>query len=89
MYHNILVQLAMPSLDFARTEPQCLLQHIVHQAGPPNEKLGRVLHSIFQDERFCNSMLVHPETALRNMSEDWESWKLWRPPLFLRGGSLA
>jgi hypothetical protein len=75
MYENILVQLAMPNLDFAKTEMQYLIQQIVHQAGPPNEEISRALHHTLQDPGFDHSMLVQLETALGHISENWESWK--------------
>jgi hypothetical protein len=75
MYENILVQPAMPTLDFAKTETQCLMQQVVHQAGPSNEEVSRTLHHNLQDSEFCHSMLAQLETALKHLSENWESWK--------------
>jgi hypothetical protein len=75
MYENILVQLAMPSLDFSKTETQCLIQQIVHQAGPPNEEISRTLHHNLEDSDLCHSMLAQLELTLKHMSENWESWK--------------
>jgi hypothetical protein len=75
MWQNILVQLAMPGVDFARTETQCMLQQIVHQAGPPNGEVERKLHCILHDQEFCHSVLVKLETFLQSLSENWESWK--------------
>jgi hypothetical protein len=54
MYENILIQLAMPTLDFAKTETQCLIQQNVHQAGPPNEEVSRTLHRNLDDPNFCH-----------------------------------
>jgi hypothetical protein len=75
MYENILVQLAMPNMDFAKTETQCLMQHIVHQVGPWNGQVERTLHWILRDSDFCDSMLAQLEMTLRKISENWESWR--------------
>jgi hypothetical protein len=75
MYENILVQLAMPSIDFAKTETQYMLQHIVHQTGPLNGQVERTLHWVLQNPDFCNSMLSQLETALEQILENWEAWR--------------
>jgi len=73
MYKNILLQLAAPGIDFAKTETQYLLQQIVHQAGPPNGQAERTLHLILRDEGFCSSILEQLEVALQRISTNWES----------------
>jgi hypothetical protein len=75
MYENILVQLAMPAVDFGKVETQYLMQQIIHQTGPMNGQVERILHWILQDAQFCDSMLGQLESARNHISENWESWR--------------
>ncbi|KAH7095848.1 hypothetical protein FB567DRAFT_624053 [Paraphoma chrysanthemicola] len=74
IYENILVQLAMPSLDFAKAETHSLLQQVALQAGPSNGQIERTVHSRLQDTTFSNQLLAQLDLVIRRMSENWESW---------------
>ncbi|KAH4108552.1 hypothetical protein HBI25_111470 [Parastagonospora nodorum] len=74
MYQNILAQLAMPSLDFAKVECHVLILQIVHEAGPNNSRTERT-HHIVAEEAFGNAMLRQLEVSLRKVSQNWESWR--------------
>ncbi|KAH6230109.1 hypothetical protein HBI42_037710 [Parastagonospora nodorum] len=74
MLQNILVQLAMPGVDFTKPETHCMMQQVVQQTGPPNGTIERTLHCILQESKFSLAMLEQLEIALRNISENWESW---------------
>ncbi|KAH3956582.1 hypothetical protein HBH98_241660 [Parastagonospora nodorum] len=74
MYQNILAQLAMPSLDFAKVECHVLILQIVHEAGQNNSRTERT-HHIVAEEAFGNAMLKQLEISLRKVSQNWESWR--------------
>jgi len=74
MYQNILAQLAMPSLDFAKVECHVLILQIVHEVGPNDSRVERT-HHIVAEEAFGNAMLKQLEVSLRKVSQNWESWR--------------
>jgi hypothetical protein len=76
VFANILAQLAMPSVDFAKIETQVVIAQVVHQAGPPkNEYVERATHRILTEDSFGNTMLDKLETATRNVAQNWDSWR--------------
>ncbi|KAI1674179.1 DUF3638 containing protein [Pyrenophora tritici-repentis] len=78
-YQNILVQLAMPTVDLNKIETQCLLLQTIHRAGPPraigNTIPERAAHEILTGEAFCRALTNKIEAALRRISENWETWR--------------
>ncbi|KAF2019066.1 hypothetical protein BU24DRAFT_439393 [Aaosphaeria arxii CBS 175.79] len=66
-YSNILTQLSMPALDFAKEEAQLLIMQTIHQAGCPS----------MQDspERINHLQLTDRRCALDQVKENWESWR--------------
>ena len=76
-YQNLLVQLAMPTIDLNKIETHCLLLQTIHRAGPPtsNNNPERIAHEILSDELFCQELMNKIEAALRRMSENWETWR--------------
>jgi hypothetical protein len=75
IYSNILVQLATPSVDFAKAETHTLLLQAIEQCGVSNHTPNRVSHGILLDESFCCAMLEKLEVSLQRVSENWESWR--------------
>lgn len=77
-YQNILVQLAMPTLDLNKIETQCLILQTIHRAGPPtsNNNPERIAHEILTDELFCQALTNKIEAALWRVSENWETWRV-------------
>ncbi|KAI8930715.1 hypothetical protein NX059_012324 [Plenodomus lindquistii] len=75
VYANILTQLAMPSLDFSKTETQTLILQSIHQAGPGNERIERATHNVLVDASLGDTMIHLLHTSLRHRSENWESWR--------------
>ncbi|KAJ4367486.1 hypothetical protein N0V83_007069 [Neocucurbitaria cava] len=75
IHPNLLAYLAMPSLDFAKAETQALILQIVQQVGPSNAQVERASHSILTKADFSVAMLDKLEVALRDRSENWESWR--------------
>jgi hypothetical protein len=74
-YQNILAQLAMPMLDFAKVEVQALLLQTVHQAGPSNGRVEREAHHIVAEKAVGSAMLEQLEKRLRSVAQNWESWR--------------
>ncbi|KAH8702789.1 hypothetical protein GQ44DRAFT_778472 [Phaeosphaeriaceae sp. PMI808] len=76
-YQNILVQLAMPAVDLAKIETQCLVLRTLHRAGPlsSNNSVERTAHEILANESFCQALMDKIEAALGRVSENWETWR--------------
>lgn len=76
-YQNILVQLAMPTIDLAKIETQCLILQTIHRAGPPStgKIVERTAHEILVDDTFCQAVTGKIEAALGRVSENWETWR--------------
>lgn len=75
IYSNILTQLAMPTIDFAKVETQTLLLQVLGQCGLPNGLSSRTSHSILLEESYCHATLAQLELSLLRISENWESWR--------------
>lgn len=71
--HNILVQLAAPSLDFRKDETAIFLLQCLYQSGPPGDTPLRASHAVIDDEGFASSMLENVTTAWHRVKENWES----------------
>ncbi|KAF2866821.1 hypothetical protein BDV95DRAFT_611492 [Massariosphaeria phaeospora] len=77
-YLNILKELAMPALDFAKVETQCLILQTIHQVGAPSFPKGvpeRVNHQILVEHSFSHVMLDQLERAIVRVTDNWESWR--------------
>lgn len=82
---NILLQLAMPSLDFKKPETTLLLLQCAYQAGPRSSisrdaysilderKTLRSSHDFFRSEEKAGSLLQHLTEALQRVKSNWES----------------
>lgn len=76
MYSNILAQLAIPIVDFAKPEVQAMIAQVAHQARTRlDTRAERVGHCILTDATFGHAMLDQLEVALSRVSENWESWR--------------
>jgi hypothetical protein len=77
VYSNIVTQLAVPIVDFAKVETQCLVMQIIHQAGPSSEShlVERLIHQVLTDESLCAALLKEIEASLPRLAENWESWR--------------
>lgn len=75
IYSNTLTQLASSATNFTRVETQCLVLQTIQQVGLPNGKTERTNHEVVLEEAFGQAMLEQLETALRRVSENWESWR--------------
>jgi hypothetical protein len=75
IYWNILAQLAIPSIDFTKSEAQTLLLQVTEQTGTGNGSSSRLSHSILVESSFGGAILQQVEISLRRVSENWESWR--------------
>ncbi|KAE9371942.1 hypothetical protein N431DRAFT_456702 [Stipitochalara longipes BDJ] len=73
-WQNILLQLAVPAVDFKVAETGLVILQSIYQAGPSNsEKFLRAGHDILNDENFACSLLAALNDALERIKENWES----------------
>jgi len=74
-WHNILLQLTIPSLDFGRAETLYLILQAVNEAGPRSVGHGhlRDAHGILGEVRFGHALLSALQDALERHVKDWES----------------
>ncbi|RYC61027.1 hypothetical protein CHU98_g5182 [Xylaria longipes] len=72
-FHNILVQLAAPSLDFRKDETAIFVLQCLYQSGPSGDTPLRASHAIIDDEGFAFSLLENVTTAWHRVKENWES----------------
>ncbi|KXH25073.1 hypothetical protein CSIM01_12989 [Colletotrichum simmondsii] len=75
---NILVQLAMPKVDFNRPETALFLLQISLQVGPASSEVTRFAHRRLRDSEFGRQMLEHLTKCLWRVKENWEAYvALW------------
>lgn len=76
-YMNILAQLAMPALSFAKAETQCLIRQTIHQAGISSDQgtVERATHEELTYETFGNTLIRQLDLSLQRVTENWESWR--------------
>ncbi|KAI1266298.1 hypothetical protein F5Y18DRAFT_435235 [Xylariaceae sp. FL1019] len=72
-WHNILVQLAAPSIDFNNEETAAFIFQCIYQSGPPHDSWIRASHAIAGDERFSRHVLSHVNLAWERISKNWDS----------------
>jgi hypothetical protein len=83
IYPNILVQLAMPGVDFSKVETQCAIIQDIHQVGvPEHNQFERKSHWPLQDPSFCQKLLQLLENAFRRVEENSDSWRA--PLIFIQ-----
>ncbi|KAJ3543984.1 hypothetical protein NM208_g3286 [Fusarium decemcellulare] len=71
---NVLTQLAMPSIDFNKTETAIFLLQMSLQAGPPYPPKGaRYTHTQLCEQSFGHEMLAQLTQAVSRVQENWES----------------
>lgn len=72
-WQNILLQLAMPSVDFKKLETDIFILQVINQAGPPFKgSISRQGHQVLQDNRFAETILCRIEEATERLEENWE-----------------
>ncbi|KAI1100553.1 hypothetical protein F4804DRAFT_348467 [Jackrogersella minutella] len=75
-WQNILVQLALPSVDFRKQETVLVILQCIFQAGPcVNGNVLRDSHSILDNEHFSHALLISLYEALHRIEENWQSFQ--------------
>lgn len=73
-WQNILLQLAMPSVDFKQVETSLVILQSIYQAGPHQDgTLLRASHQVLMDGNFASALLRGLEESLERVRENWES----------------
>ncbi|OTA55802.1 hypothetical protein K449DRAFT_468641 [Hypoxylon sp. EC38] len=73
-WQNILVQLALPSVDFGKEETVLVILQCIFQTGPcRNDIVLRDSHSILSDTHFAYTLLGRLDEALHRIEENWQS----------------
>lgn len=72
-WENILLQLAMPSVDFKKLETTLVILQCLSQAGPRSVTPMRSAHQKLSDNTLANKILEVLNTALARVKENWES----------------
>ncbi|KAK3670783.1 hypothetical protein LTR78_009355 [Recurvomyces mirabilis] len=70
---NIMLQLAMPRIDFNRSETALVISQCINQAGPPGGTFQRESHADFQDESSTAKILDQVEVAFDSMKHSWKT----------------
>ncbi len=74
MYLNILNQLAMPTIDFLRTETRALILQVALQSGPSDGRIERLNHEILTQQEFSERLLTQISIATRLLEQNNGSW---------------
>jgi hypothetical protein len=70
---NILLQLAMPGVDFRKEVTTLVFLQCAHQAGPPGGGMLREAHSIFGDDDKAFDIVMNLDHAVEGIKRNWES----------------
>lgn len=73
-WQNILLELAMPSVDMKKAETTIFMLQIINQAGP--SKAGTAMrqgHAILSQDAFTIKLLCQIKEAMERIKENWES----------------
>ncbi|KAL8310331.1 hypothetical protein RB597_010256 [Gaeumannomyces tritici] len=73
-WQNILVELAIPYVDFRKDETNLVLFQAMYQAGPPSEGSAlRQGHHVLDDAGFSHELLHQLHEAAGRIKQNWES----------------
>ncbi|TKA22406.1 hypothetical protein B0A50_07912 [Salinomyces thailandicus] len=70
---NMMVQLAMPSVDFKKVDTTLVFLQCIYQTGPPNGEAMREAHSMFRAGTRVGFVLEHVKAAIERIKQNWES----------------
>ncbi|KAL5371982.1 hypothetical protein PMIN02_012711, partial [Paraphaeosphaeria minitans] len=72
---NILLQLAMPNVDFKKLETSLVLLQCIYQTGPqsPDKDQLRESHYQLRHDTYAAAIMSNLNTALDRVKENWES----------------
>jgi hypothetical protein len=73
-WHNILLQLGVPNVDFKKLETTLVVLQCIYQMGPSRSNdLLRESHYILQHDTFATAIMTNLNSALHRVKENWES----------------
>ena len=72
-WHNILVQIAAPSVDFKKDETALFVFQCIYQAGGSNGTPLRAAHSPASEDQYGHTLLECLRSAFERVKENWES----------------
>lgn len=73
-WHNILVQLHAPSVDFSKVETLLTLLQCAMQAGPPKSRsIIRMSHFVVTESQFACQLLNGLEIQLQHIRSNWQA----------------
>ncbi|KZF24028.1 hypothetical protein L228DRAFT_218359 [Xylona heveae TC161] len=72
-WENLLIQLAMPSVDWRKLETVIFAWQISHQTGPPSNSVHRASHKVLEDDKFVFKFCTYLAQSFTRLKENWES----------------
>lgn len=73
-WHNILVQIRCPIIDFKKIEASLVILQSIYQAGPADiDKHHRDSHSVLGDTNFTQDIICAIREAVGRIEQNWES----------------
>ncbi|KAK4626619.1 hypothetical protein CLAFUW4_05025 [Fulvia fulva] len=72
-WHNILVQLRTPGVDFKKLETTLFILQCIYQVGPPDSSTLRSGHAPVVYEDLARLLLVNLHCAVERVKANWES----------------
>ncbi|KAI0458811.1 hypothetical protein F5B21DRAFT_369579 [Xylaria acuta] len=74
-WHNVLKELASPSVDFRKEDTTLITLQCIQQAGQSDARnVLRETHSILEDKRFSAALLSNLSDACDRISRNWQSY---------------
>ena len=72
-WSHVLLQVAMPEVDFKKSETYLFILQCLYQAGPRSEDVLRQNHLDCGDIRFTHRLIDQVRKSLERVSENWDS----------------
>lgn len=74
-FHNLLMQLRAPTIDFRKVETALVMFQCLYQAGPPGNNSGplRESHNAVQEDPLAPHIIDSVKVALGRIKANWES----------------
>lgn len=70
---NVLQQLAMPGVDFKKSDTALFFFQCIYQAGPPGKDALRETHLFFRDDSMALELIDKLDAAVESVKQNWES----------------
>ncbi|KAM0720782.1 hypothetical protein Q7P37_003067 [Cladosporium fusiforme] len=70
---NMMLQMAMPGVDFRKSDTTLVFLQCIYQSGPPNGKVLRESHDIFSNDAKTTFLVDRIEVAIDRVKQNWES----------------